>query len=202
MTTKKQLAKKTSDIDSMIYEKEYTFGEKPVRFRLDAVTYEDLLGKFKVRLEAIRDIKGESDFALIQHSDPVFDIAYKNLIGKKNEEAKIESARRITIQHYLALSQQVYALAGLLALTHGNTFDNEPIPYDNELEEVIDGLGEPLPVPHPDLTNPTEYRLKQLSDILDQNTTLTRTVLKEVQDATTIFEQRVKAGQLDGTRFR
>jgi hypothetical protein len=202
MPTKKQALQTSADDIAIVYQKEYEFGDKKVKFTLDARNYEDLLTKFQIRLEAIRDIKGEADFPLIQHSDPVFDVAYKNLIGMRDDAKRIETAKRIAIQHYLKLSQQTYVLAGLLALSHGNIFENEPVPYDEDLEESIDGLGDPLPVPKPDLSNPTEYRLKQLFDILDRDPILTRTVLKEVQDATTNFEQRVKAGQLDGTRFR
>lgn len=202
MASKKQVHAAQEDAIAIIFQKEYTFGDKVVKFTLDARNYEKLLESFHTRLNDTRNIKGEDEFPYIQNADPVFDVAYRNLVGNPDENRRIEKARQTAIRHYMKLSKQTLALAGILAMVHGNTFENEPTPYEDDEDEYIEGLGEELPKPKPELTNPTEYRLKQLSDILDRDTVLTRKIMEEIHNATTTFEQRVKAGALDNTTFR
>lgn len=203
MPTKKEALQATVEDVVILYRQEHTFGDKVVRFTLDARDFQQTIAMYQTRLNVVRDIKAEEgDFENIQHSDPVFDVAYKNLAGMRDDKRRIEMARRTTIQHYLELAKETYTWACWLALTKGQSFENEPKPYEPIVEESLDGLGDPLPRPVPDLSNPTEYRLKQLIDLFNLDFQKWLKIQDELKDATTLFEQRVKAGQLDGTTFR
>jgi len=203
MPTKKQALQASVDEVAILYQKEHKFGDKAIRFTLDARDFQQTIDMYQTRLNVVRGIKTEeSDFENIQHSDPVFDVEYKNLAGTPDEKRRIEFARRTAINHYIRLAKETYNWACWLALTKGQSFDNVPTPYEPIVEESLDGLGEPLPRPVPDISNPTEYRLKQLIDLFNLDFQMWLKIQEELRDATTLFEQRVKAGQLDGTTFR
>lgn len=160
----------------IVYEQEFQIGEHTLRLVVKKSKIQKYMSDYHAALRKVRGIPFNLD--TVSPNWPAYRAAYDGLRymlasnpqSPTLQEKHAQAAAVEAIEYYKKLSDEAYTEAGILALTKETVLDGfEAKPYDNDDDddEVLPGLEQAIKFPRieRDISNPLEYRLKQIYDL-------------------------------------
>lgn len=172
---------------------------KKLRFGVYLPDTQDKANKYHMALKASRGIP--SDLDNINLLDPMYAYVYENFphLKPKGNEEEVDKQVRL---FYEEKSNEAYRDAMVLAVIgyNENQFEDDPIPYDDTVQESLPGLVSSPPTVY-NLNNTSERRLKQAMDFLARNVSILTQFNREFRNATIAINNYADKSNTDEDGF-